>query len=308
MWFFYLFAFFAVLTFVLVPFVSGHVNKHMDPITVAYTTLMVRGVPFIIFVLFMYRFELAEPKLEFDDLALAFQPSAIFLSTIELLRAICLIVAFTLVPPTIGQSVFFSFPLMIIILAHFMLNVMLDVPLLIGAIVAFIGMLVIVFSGAKDLPKCSWKFVLGVIFAFIAALGEAFETVVLKKEDIQQNMGPILQLYSFFTFACIIASLIYFGCYIWFWRSRVKYPDDATTFILLIFKILCSSFLSTVFYYIALIGIPAQVFAFLPYAVILLTVVAEAIVGKKVIGWFKLTGCGLLIGGGVGSIIWMHFL
>lgn len=286
-----------IVTFSIIPLFSKYLTKSMDNITQSYLVYMVRAVPFIIAVLINNYLTNDYFKLNYN-LAEAFALDKIFLSTLESIRTVFIILAFILLPSSIAQSLFFSYPIMILLLNHYMLNIPLTLHAVLGGLIGLIGVVVISYTTEKI---NGWVFIVGALMALTAAALEAYVTVYLKKEDIENDKSAydiIPEMANFLTFGTVLLTVLYLVYLTIFNKSIYFKPNFGT------FPILSISFISTITYFIGLIGIDPNIFAYIvPFSIVLLTIIFETLFEKKPMTVKNIVGILFIIIGGVVSLI-----
>jgi len=270
---YYITAVIACLSFAFVPIVAQSLFKYFDEYSITYAIIAVKALPFIFLALF---------GSSGVDLWSAFSWKSVMISSIEVVRTLVLRLCYLLLPPSIAQALYFTFPFMVSFLNVVLGNIDLSMELLFGALISLFGSLVFILSGRNALSqvpkiKFGYSIIVGIMLVLSGAFLQALETVFIKNgnrmcmdnfEDLKEKDKKILdivpKMYNLYTFAFLLTTGIFVLMYYMGYIRRFDINLNSL-------PLLMVSFVATIGYFFSNQGLSREVIGFYPYLIVVLT-------------------------------------
>ena len=304
--FYYSVALVWIISTACTPIGTKYVSGSFDHISTTFMSYISRAIPFIVTYFILSSTSVIKPI----DL---FSPDNLMLSSMELFRSITSILAFILLPSSIAQSIYFTFPVMMLWFNHILIGIPVEINTIISGLLGLVGVMVVSWAGGSGASGGGFTtvYVVGIILALLAAVFQAYEVVYLKKKDLESRGGVpqviniVPQMAGFFTFGAIIATVLY-AVYImttpYHSAFRINISSGIIPVVSIILALGLTSFLPTLTHFVSLQGINANLVALLPYTIVAVTVLVEWMFEGVELDWLKIGGIGLISAGGLMSL------
>ncbi|WMJ78250.1 MULTISPECIES: DMT family transporter [unclassified Sedimentibacter] len=186
-----IYAIIATLGFSIIPILAGiGISGGVSPSTMLFYRFFIAGMIFFVYCIISKREDILRTKKEFWYICVA--------GTIYSIQCISFFSAFRYVSPSIGEIIYYCYPLFVLLLARLFLNEKITKQKIVGITLSFMGTAIVLYAPWESLE------VKGIVYVITAAFISAVYMIYTKKY-IAGIDSAVLTMYL-----CFVCSSVYF--------------------------------------------------------------------------------------------------